>query len=97
MFTSLAISLSMRLVARLDEEVRGGCRPSRSAALVAALDLHHARRVEDRMRDATVEHYAALSADERREGLAIARASTRALSRVLRRQGIRGHRIDRPR
>jgi len=69
-----------------------GRRPSRSAAVVAALELYYARRVEDRVREETIAYYAGLSADERNEDVAIARASARGLTRVVARQEAGGAR-----
>ena len=80
----MTISLPPRLVEKLDDEVRQGRRPTRSAAVAAALDAYYARCADDLLREATIAYYRGQPPGERAEDEAIARASRDAGAVALR-------------
>ena len=80
----VTISLPMQLLVKLDDDVRMGRRPNRSAAVVAAVEAHYAERVDDLVREATIAYYRGLSPKEQAEDRDLARASRDAGAASLR-------------
>ena len=77
----VTISLPQRLLRKLDHDSRGG---NRSAIVAAALDRFYGECADDRFALATIAYYQGRSEEERVESAAIARASAKAATRVLR-------------